>query len=93
VKPIPSGHEVQTIVVGDFPCDVLFHQDYSGEAEQAAGLGNTPNTSVRRLISLLTRSRALDPPLASNERRERQEVNTGVVERRRNLRAGSFHLS
>jgi hypothetical protein len=35
---------------------VLLDQDRSCQAQQRGGLGNTPTTSVRRLISLLIRS-------------------------------------
>jgi hypothetical protein len=50
----------------------------------AAGLGKTPTTSVRRLISLLTRSRPLVPQIffqcSAGKVRERGELVTGVAQ-------------
>lgn len=45
--------------VGDLPFVVGFNEHRSGQTQQCRGLGKTPTTSVRRLISLLRLSSGL----------------------------------
>jgi hypothetical protein len=56
-----GGHGAlgQVAVVADLPFVVGLDEDGAGQARSAAGLGNRRTTSVRRLISLFSRSSGL----------------------------------
>jgi|tagenome__1003787_1003787.scaffolds.fasta_scaffold20872172_2 hypothetical protein len=47
------------MAVGYLPFVVCLAQDGAGQAQEYSGLGKTPTTSLRRLISLFSRSSRL----------------------------------
>jgi hypothetical protein len=58
---VDQGHGAfgEVAAVAHLPFVVGLDADRAGQPERAAGLGKTPTTSVRRLISLFSRSSGL----------------------------------